>query len=505
VATLGGAPKLLHPYPEPQQHTTPRSDAATLIFASLIDLDYERLDWVADPRRSLARELPRLSDGGRTLTFALRDDLVWSDGTPLTSADFLFAWEQARQKENNFVGLSDLERIASYQTPDARTIVVTLKEPLARFLALSAASTIIPVPKHLWQGKAWLDPQANPEMLKPSVVCGPYLPKELTPDRHSYARNPRFWGQQPLLDEVQFVNASPQTVVELFKTRQVEWVQVVPPAQYEQAKALPQAQAVEWVGAVGSYRVLQFNLSRPLLADRALREALSLLVNRDDIVQFEDNLAAPQLGLFTEGSPWRSDGLPRYDHDPARAQQLLAQAGYRQSGGALQTPGGQPVRLEVLWPTTSQPRGKVATYLQQQWKGLGVEATVTGLDFNAFLDKYQRQRDFDVALGSYSASLDPDSAKSQVITGGTQNATGFSSPRVDELVRLGAVEQDEARRKQLYQELERLVVEALPQLYLVTSKNTTIFDRKVGGVRPLKGGDLLRQNNLQVLEWHLTA
>src|SRR5687767_10573141 len=193
AATLGGAPKVLHPYPEAQHNTTPRTDAATLIYANLIDIDYETLDFVADPRRSLAKELPKVSEDGRTFTFALRDDIKWSDDRPITSADFQFAYQQASNPANNFVGLTDVQRIASYRTPDPKTIEVTLKDPLARFPALVIAAAIIPVPEHVWQGKSWLDPGENPEIVKPTVVSGPYMPKELTAEQHSYVRNPNWW------------------------------------------------------------------------------------------------------------------------------------------------------------------------------------------------------------------------------------------------------------------------------------------------------------------------
>ena len=503
ASTLGGAPKVLHTYPEPQQFTTPHSDAMALITSNLIDIDYEKLDYVADPRRSLAKELPKVSDDGKTFTFTLRDDITWSDGRPITAADFQFAWDNASKKENNFVGLADLERIASFRTPDPKTIEVTLKEKLARFLALGVAGAISPIPKHVWEGKPWLDPGGNPEILKPTVVSGPYLPKELTAERHSYVRNPKYWGKAPNLDEIVFVNATPQTTLELLKTRQVDWSQNVPPAQFEDAKRQPNVNALDWVGATGSYRVVQFNLKRPTLADKRVREALVRAINREDLIQFEDNMAVPQYGLYTEGSKWKSDTVEKYAFDIARSKQLLQEAGYHLEGGGLKGADGQPLKIEIIWPTTSQPRGKMATYLQQQWKQLGVEATVTGLEFNAFVDKYQRQRDFDVAMGSFSATLDPDSVKSQILTDGTQNSGGYSNPRVDELVHRGAAEQDDAKRKQFYDELQQIVIADLPHYYMVTLKNLTAFDKKVGGVTPLKGGDILRQNNLQVVDWYL--
>jgi peptide/nickel transport system substrate-binding protein len=145
----------------------------------------------------------------------------------------------------------------------------------------------------------------------------------------------------------------------------------------------------------------------------------------------------------------------------------------------------------------------MAAYLQQQWRQLGIEATVTGLEFNAFVEKVQRQKDFDVTMGSFTSGLDPDGVKSQVKSDGTQNSTGYNNPRVDELIEQGAVEQDDRRRKEIYDEIQRIVISDLPAYYMTTLKNFTAFDNRVKGVEPLKGGDLLTENNMQIVTWSL--
>ena len=119
-----------------------------------------------------------VSPDGKTFTFTLKDGLTWSDGQPVTVDDFSFAYENAVKDENNFVGLDDVQRIDTFETPDPKTIVVTLKELLARDIAISVASGIGPVPKHVWQGKSWNDPTLNPEILKPTVVLGPFTVRD---------------------------------------------------------------------------------------------------------------------------------------------------------------------------------------------------------------------------------------------------------------------------------------------------------------------------------------
>jgi peptide/nickel transport system substrate-binding protein len=505
ISTLGGAPKVLHPYPEPELYTTSHSEAWNLMGAGLISIDWNTLDWTVDPRTDLATELPRVSNDGKTFTFTLRQDAKWSDGRPLTSADFLFAYENAVKPENNFIGLDDLERIESFQTPDPRTMVVTLKEQYARYVALSTAA-VGPVPKHIWEGKPWLDPAGNPEILKPTVVAGPYVPDEISVERHSYVRNPSWWGKAPNFDRIEFVNASPQTALELLKTRQVEWTQQFPPSQFNEAKTIGHANVIDWPSAIGNYRVITFNLQRPLLAEKRVREALVRAVNRADLIQFEDDLAVPQISLYPPTNKWANPNVERYDFDLNRSRQLLQEAGYRQDGNVLRDRNGQAVTLEILYPTTSVPRQKMAAYLQQQWRQLGIEATVTGMEFNAFVTRYNREKNFDVVMGSWSQnSPDAEGFREQFRTNGAQNSGGYSNPRVDELLDRGLVEKDEARRKQIYDELQQIIIGDLPQFSMIALKSFTAYDKKVAGVSPLKGGDIFTQTNSQYLDWYMTA
>jgi len=186
---------------------------------------------------------------------------------------------------------------------------------------------------------------------------------------------------------------------------------------------------IEWAGATGSYRVVNFNLQRPLLSDKRVREALVRTINRLDLVQFEDGLAVPQYGLYPQNNiRWANNDVEKYEYDLSRARQLLQDAGYRLDGQTLRNSSGQAVSLEILWPTSSPPRGREAQYLQQQWKQLGIDVTVTSLEFNAFVDREQRQKDFDVSMGSWSAGIDADGIREQFYAEIIEGMTGSTGP-----------------------------------------------------------------------------
>lgn len=488
IASLGPLPKTLHPYPDAASYDSSWSQAARIIWSGgLLEQDATTFEYRGD----MASEWI-VSPDGRTFTFKLKDGLKWSDGQPITVDDFLFAWDNASKPENDFVGLDDLERIEAFTAPDARTIVVKLTETLATDVAISVAAGVGPVPKHVWQGKPWNDPVANPEILRPSVVLGPFTLRDWnSAEGATFERLPGWYKGQAKFERIVIRPGQQPTVAyELIKSNQAQWAPDIPPSQYQEAKQNASINLIEWTAANSSYRALEFNLQRDLFKDKRVREALSRAVNRQDVIQVaENNLGQPQFSFLNpQNTKWNNPNVERYDFNLERAKQLLQEAGYRTDGGRLIGPSGQPVKLDVLFPTTSNPRRNIATYLQQQYKLLGIEVEVRGLDFNAYTDETHKKRNFDISLASWGGgSIDPDlGPKGQLISTGQQNVTGLKSERVDDLFKRGAVELDEAKRKEIYNELQRVIADELPSFYLYSLTSFSPMSKQITGVQPNK-------------------
>ena len=487
IASIGPLPKNAHPYPDSAAYSDGWSQVARLIFGGgLIDQDANTLEY-----SPYASSEWSISPDGKTFTFKLRDGMKWSDGRPVVVDDYVFAYSEAIKEENDYVGLEDLERIESFTAPDPKTLVVVLKETLAKDVAIGVANSIGPVPKHIWQGKSWTDPVANPEILKPTVVSGPYLLKELnTAEGATFERNPNWFKGQANFEKVVVKPSQQPTVAyELLKSNQAQWAPAVPPSQYTEAKQNPNLQMYEWNPANGLYRVVEFNLKREPLGDKKVREALARAISRDDMIQVAENgLGQPQYTFINpSNTKWYNPNVEKYDFDLNKAKQLLQEAGFKLNGAALQSPGGQPVKLQVLYPVSSNPRAKIATYMQQQYKQLGIEVEVKGLDANAYFEE-AKKKNFDISLGSWGGgSIDPDlGPKGQLLSDGQQNVTGFASEKVDQMFKQGAVELDEAKRKQLYADLQKVVNEELPSMYLYSATSFSPMSKKVVGVQPNK-------------------
>jgi peptide/nickel transport system substrate-binding protein len=467
----------------------------------LLTFDWDTLDY----RPVMATQMPTVSSDSKTFTFTLRDDLKWSDGSAVTVDDFQFAYDQASREDNHYVQLDIVQDIATFRTPDKRTIEVTLKEARPRDVALGIVTVIGPIPKAVWNGRSWTDASANPEILNPSVVLGPFKVQEFKiAERGVFVPVDTYYAGKAKVPSVELVaNQQPTVAFESLRSGRVNWVHSLPPAQYQEAKNNPALDVKEWTAANAAYRTLEFNLTRSFLTDKRVRQALAYAVNRSDLIDVaEQGLAQPQYTFIpSTDQRWVNNTVEKYEFDLGKATQLLKDAGFQIQNDQLVGKDGQPVKLQVLYPTSSTPRAKIAAYLQQQYKQLGIQVEVKGLDFNAYTDQVQNRHDFDISLAAYGGgSLDPDlGPKAQLITSGQQNVTGYTSPQVDELFKQAASELDDVKRKQMYDQIQALVDADLPSHYLYALKAVDAFSRKVQGV-VLSKGDRLDYNDA-LLSW----
>jgi peptide/nickel transport system substrate-binding protein len=506
AAAPGGLARTLHPYPDSTAYTQAWLDAAALIWGgldgggALLAFDWDALDY----RPAMAAQMPQVSTDWLTYTFTLRDDLKWSDGSPITPDDFTFAFDQASRDENRYVQLDLLQEIASVQATSPTTVAVTLKDARPRDLALAVVNAVRPVPRHVWNGRPWNDSVANPEILNPSVVLGPLKPASFSADSATFVPVDTYYAGTPQVPQVTLLaGQDPLSAYALLKNAAANWLHGLPSNEYGEAKLNPNLQVVEWTAANAAYRTLEFNLSRPFLADRRVRQALAVAVDRSELIRTaEQGLAEPQFSFIQPTNRrWVNTTLDRYDYDPSRARQLLVDAGYHKVDNRLVGRDGRQVTLQVVFPTSSQPRASIAAYLERAYADLGILVNLNALDFDAYADAVESRRDFDIALASYAGgALDPDlGTKAQLITSGQQNVTGYSSPQVDDLFRQAAGELDQTRRKQLYDRVQALVNADVPSHYLYAIKSVDAFARTVHGVTP-HSADRLDVNDA-ILSW----
>src|SRR5437763_3563876 len=350
-----------------------------------------------------------ISDDKLTYTFKLRDGLKWSDGQPMTSADYKFAFDQASKPENKYPYISNLELIASYEAPDPRTLVIRMDEPIA--VGLEAANAVVPLPKHIWESLDWSDPSKKPQIMAPTVASGPFKLKEWKKDDHAtFEANNSYYRGRPLLDTYTIrVVPSQEIAFQMLKSGEVGTAPVTPD-NYAEAKAAPNLDMYEWWPAAASWNYLGFNLRRPYLQDVNVRRALSYAIDRRAIAErIQNNLAQATYSLFPPSSWVYNPNVPRYEYDPEKAKQMLDDAGWKAGPDGIRQKDGKPLKLRILFgPNTSKTRERIATVTQQWFKDVGVDSEIQGLEWGAYLSALKSEPfDWDLEVSGWQATIEP--------------------------------------------------------------------------------------------------
>jgi peptide/nickel transport system substrate-binding protein len=477
---------VFHPYPSGSDYSQSVVEADGLIWdGAMIEYSYYDLKW----NLRYAKDM-KMSADGKTFTFTLRDDVKWSDGSAVTVADYQFAYDNAikddtANPDNNYVGLEDLKKVSLKTDEAAKTLTMTLDNTYATDLALSYVTAIVPVPAKVWSGKPWYDATKNPEITKPTVVNGPYTVSAADPKAAiTFKANPNWWRGTPVFDTVIYKGGSAATVVESVKTGQSDYAGSFPPAQYAASKADSNLNVYDWSAVNGTYRTVDYNTRRAPLNDKAVRQAINYAIDRANLIKLAENgLGTPQFSFVNPQSPYYNKDVNEYKYNLDTAKKTLADAGYKLDGGKLMGKDGKPITLTVAFPTSSNPRKLIATYLQQQLQQLGFTINVDGKEFNAYLDQVYTKYDFDISLGASGGGFpDPDGFKSYVITKGTQNASGYTNPKIDDLFAQGAKETDPAKRKDIYNQAQQIISDDSPNYFLWNLNSFNLFSAKVKGI-----------------------
>ncbi len=314
---------------------------------------------------NLVKEIPTLDNGGisedgKTITLKLRDDIVWSDGTPITSADFKFTYDMTMADSNTVSSRSPMDLVVSLETPDERTVVVTFAEPyapwLARLFAGQSGQTIIPehILKPVFDAEGTID---TAEWNKaPTVGCGPFVFEEW--ESGGFARfvaNDNYWLGRPKMDELffRFVPDYASQVAALVAGDG----DVGTFFDYSEVPEL-EAAGVKIINSFSGYNEgIYFNQhpekGNPALKDVKVRQAIALAFNREKLVQ---DLLLGLTGVAAtdwDNSPWVEPSITPWPYDPEKAKALLKEAGWEDTNGDG-TVDKDGVELELKYGTTNR-------------------------------------------------------------------------------------------------------------------------------------------------------
>ncbi|MBI3887038.1 MAG: peptide ABC transporter substrate-binding protein [Opitutae bacterium] len=437
-----------------------------------------------------------VSADGLTYTFHLRANAKWSNGDPVTAADFVFSAQRllspslgspygfyydivagaadfaaGRSKDFAQVGIRAL---------DARTLRVELNQPAPYLPFLTGSFSWYPVHRATVEKHG---PAAAPYTgwTKPGhiVTNGPFTLADWKPGQEIIVRkNPLYWDAARVrLQEIHFhLIENNETEERAFRTGQLHLTEFVPAS-----KLRPYHDREPQLLQIAPFFMTYFygfNTTRPPFNDGRVRRAFSLALDREKLALTQSfQNVRPATGQVPPGSDgYVYDGEYRLRFDPAEARRLLAAAGY---------PDGKNFPSTDLTFDTNGRHQLIAEVLQQMWQqNLGVHLNLANVEGKVFhAERLRKAYDLGRAgwVGDY---LDPHAFLSVFLSTGGQNVTGFANADYDRLVRAALGERDHAKRLALYRAAEDLLLREQPILPLFFDTSRHLVSPAVKGRYP---------------------
>ena len=439
-------------------------------FLTWYDADYKPTPDLAAPVPTV--ENGGVTDGGRVWTFHIRPNVKWSDGVPLTARDVAYTYDRIlRQKLSMY--LSYFTGVTKVEAPDDQTVVITSKRPNAVMTAL-----YVPIlPEHIWSQVP--DSKAESYANVPMVSSGPFQVTEVKIGKYvKMERNPHYqdgFGAEPTVDEVLFeIYQTQDSLVADYKAGNLDAAIELDPGFYRSLKGVPGSTSVAAPGL--GFHELGFNCwnspkskGNPLLRDVRIRQAINWAMDKPAIAAVAmDGLAPVGTSLLSPVDTffhWNVPPAEQYSYDPAKAKQILDDAGYKMApNGVRVAPNGKPLKFRLAalneYPMDITAAKKISAYL----KDVGIGITLQVMDENAFTNANYDNADDDLYIWSWTADIDPGYILSVFTTDQILNSSDseYANPVYDKLYTAQAQAVIPAERKRIIDQMQQILYRDSP-------------------------------------------
>lgn len=408
------------------------------------------------------------ADDAMSWTFKLRDDVLWSDGTPFTADDVAFTFndvvlvdELGAQSATQF---SQVERV---EVIDPHTVRFVLNSPFSALPYYLAAFSGI-LPEHVLADAE--NPLTVASFNKQSpVTTGPYRVAEFVPG--SYVRlvpNENYYGEEPKLAGIVFrIIPDANTQVAQLLAGQLDLVTRLNPSLLTGVTGNPNLEVLRQ--SQNLYFWIALNQNDERFTDPRVRQALLMAIDREAMIEailrgygtVATGPIAPLLAAIY------NPDVPSYPYDPEGARALLAEAGWTPGPDGILQKDGQ--RLEIAMPTGQFGDLVPATLLvQQYWEDIGVKANVEVMEWNAYIQDVVVNRDYEGTLAWWSQPPTPDVTpyySCEAVNSGN-NIPNYCSEELDQLLAAGRLALTPEEQIAAYAEVQQYLAEELPYLYL---------------------------------------
>ena len=443
-----------------------------------------------------------ISDDGLTIAYDLRDDVRFSDGSPLTAEDVVYTLDLIKNPRINNPGLKTYYEVVEGAVAEGpHRVVFTLSEPYFQSLGFTGGFGIL--------SKAWYEkftPEEFNEGLGLLYGSGPYRidgnPEDWQPGASvELVRNENYWGPTPTLDRIVWrVISEDAAELVAFRNGEIDSYGVRPEQLSrlrDDADLLARGDFMEITDVSSGFSYIGWNQRRKTeptrFADKRVRQAMTLLLNRQEMAtQLMANTVEVVNGPFSEATDQADPTLEPWPYDPARASELLREAGYadRDGDGLLEDAAGLPFRFTFIYSAGNETGQNLAAYIKDALARAKIQIDLEPLEFNTLINRIN-DRDFDAVTLAWGGSIESDPKQifhSSSIPEGGQNFVGYVNTDLDAIVDEARVTVDHDARTAMWHEVHRILHEDQPYTFLFNRKGYAFVDKRFRNVQVTRTG-----------------
>ncbi|MEA4921513.1 MAG: ABC transporter substrate-binding protein [Clostridiaceae bacterium] len=397
-----------------------------------------------------------VTDEGKTITWHLKDGLKWWDGEALTADDVKYTFDYI--KNNSCYFTSSMGIVDSIDVVDPLTVIFHMNTADVSFVARVGWYGTFILPEHIFNnGQKWED---NPASVTP-VGSGPYKFESYTQGSNiTLVANEDYVEGAPKIKKLIYsIIPDDATAVQALLNGEVDYIDSVPGAYVDQLKNNSDIRMI-LDRYPSPYRII-FNVNADIVKDVAVRKAIALCINREDISEKAyAGIMPPEYCAYPSLAEWvanTTDTYPKQDIEAAK--KVLEDAGYKKDASGFYVTG---IEWEVF-----EGMQDMANLIIASCKEAGIDIKMNLSEYNAWSQKVGQERNFMMEAQGGFMGPDPAALFTRYGTGSGSNYAGWSNAKFDAACKAGAATGDTAERAKLYREAQKIIVEELPAINIV--------------------------------------